>query len=266
MSGRHVPTGEEYVLVPASKLRMSMRRKVIIGITALSSLLAVGIGTGTFASFSATTTNSGNVFSTGKLQLSDKVGTGTACLSGYSGTGTGSPAIDLDSNGNATCDAAFNLTLKQPGDTATAKLTIANSGDYNGLLKFWLPNGCVNQQVATPSGSQNLCTKLEVYVQETQADFTTNASTTCVFPASAVAACDDTWAASSDALSDLATAATSSVPFPSAGITLNTSSTKYFKVALRFANGGFDGSGNGVDNGYQNRRAAFDLVWRLQEA
>jgi predicted ribosomally synthesized peptide with SipW-like signal peptide len=265
-SARNLQRPDGMVLVPARTLRMSRIRKAIVGVSLLG---AVGVlaGTGTFASFSASTTNAGNVFSTGKLELSNAKQSGTACLSGYSGPGTGSPQSNLDSNGNSSCDTLFNLTLSRPGDTATANLAIGNTGSYDGELQFWLANGCQNQTVATPAGSSNLCGKLEVYVQEMNSSYTTPTSS-CVFPAAAGTACNTGWSASSDSLTDLATAATASTPFPSTPLSLpNTgTTTRYFQIKLRFGDLGFDANGNGLDNAYQNRRAAFDLVWRLQEA
>jgi predicted ribosomally synthesized peptide with SipW-like signal peptide len=262
MSGRHVPNGEEYVLVPVSKLRMSVRRKIIIGITALSSVLAVGIGTGTFASFSATTTNSGNVFSTGKLQLSNTVSTGSACFSGYTGIGLTSPQTNLDNNDNASCAALFPSVALRPGAASDpANLTIQNTGSYNGLLQFTVP-GCTDDVGSGVAGGSTLCNKLRVYIQETQQDFTTNASATCVFPAKSGAPCSTTWADGTQTLSDLALYASSYVP--STAMTLNQGAKRYFKVVVQFPDGGFT-DGVGTDNAYQNRTAAFSLTWRLQE-
>src|SRR5687767_11032232 len=98
MSSRHSSNSEEYVLVPASKVRSGARRSIALTVTAICALVAIGVGTGTFASFTASTTNASNVFSTGRLQLSNKVGTGSACFSGYSGTGTLTTQANLDNN------------------------------------------------------------------------------------------------------------------------------------------------------------------------
>jgi hypothetical protein len=262
MSSNHTPNQDGYVLVPVRKMKMSRLRKGLVGVVALGA--AAAISAGTFASFSATTTNANNVFSTGQIELGNTKQSGTQCLSGYTGPGTGSPQADLDDNDNATCDSLISLTLRKPGDTANGRVSLANTGDYNGLLKFWL-NGCTDGTVATPAGSGELCDKLEVYVQEYNAAFDTPTAT-CVFPESAVAACNSSWSASDDSIDDLAAFATSAAPAPTAGIALNTSVTKHYQVSVRFANGGFDGNGNGVDNLYQNRSINFAMTWRLQEA
>jgi hypothetical protein len=237
-------------------------KRWLVGAVVVGSVAAAGAST--FASFSASTQNPNNVFSTGAIELSNTKQGGTACLSGHTGTGTGSPAANLDANGNAACDALIDLTLQGPGDTANGRLALANTGDYDGLLQFWL-NGCTNDTVVTPAGSGNLCDKLEVYIQEYDSSYTTPVAS-CVFPFNASTACSSTWSAAGDSLTDLATAATSTAPKPTAAIALAESGTKHYQVSLRFADGGFDANGNGVDNQYQNRRASFGLTWRLQEA
>lgn len=237
-------------------------RKWVIGVM-IAGVVATAAGAGTFASFNASTSNPGNVFSTGRLELSNTKQGGSTCVSGYTGVG-GAAQSNLDTNGN-TCDTLLNLTLRSPGDTATGQLALANTGDYDGLLQLWL-NGCTNATVVTPAGSGNLCTKLEVYIQEFTSSAYATPTTSCVFPLSASAACSATWAPAGDSINDLATAATSTSPMPSTPIVVNKAVTKYFQVSLRFPDGGFDASGNGNDNSFQNRQASFDLSWRLQEA
>lgn len=239
-------------------------RKWVIG-AVFAGALATVAGAGTFASFSASTSNPNNVFSTGRVQLSNTKQAGTACLSGYTGTGTGSQQSTLDANSNGSCDALIDLALQKPGSIATGKLALANTGDYDGKLQFWVSGaGCSSTTVATPAGSGDLCSKLEVYIQETDSTYTST-TPTCAYPFSATAACDTSWSAAGDALSDLAATATATAPQPSAGMTLNKTATRYYKVSLRFPDGGFDAAGNGNDNAFQNRRASFDLSWRLQE-
>jgi predicted ribosomally synthesized peptide with SipW-like signal peptide len=226
--------------------------------------IAAAAGAGTFASFSASTTNAANVFETGKIALSNTKQSGTACVSGYTGTGSGSAQSDLDDNDNGTCDALVNLSLRSPGDVAEAHLALANTGDYDGALQLFL-DGCTNATVATPAGSGNLCDKLEVYVQQTQSDYSTAVSS-CVFPYSASAACSTSFGATGDSLTDLATSASPTAPKPATPISLAKAATKHFVIKVSFPDGGFDDDGNGADNAFQNRRASFDVTWRLQEA
>ena len=155
-------------------------RKWIVGALAAGILVTVA-GAGTFASFSASTTNPNNVFSTGAIELSNTKQSGTTCVSGTTGPGGGAQA-NLDSNATS-CDALINLTLAKPGGPAQeGRIALANTGDYDGLLQFFLPGaGCTSATVASPAGSGNLCDKLEVYIQEhSDASFTHSFCPDCV--------------------------------------------------------------------------------------
>jgi len=242
--------------------RSSIRKWVI---TALVVGAAATIaGAGTFASFSASTSNANNVFSTGRIELSNTKQAGTTCVSGYTGPG-GAAQANLDTNDN-TCDSLINLTLAKPGSSQEGRVALANTGDYNGLLQLFIPGtGCTSATVASPAGSGNLCSKLEVYIQETNSSYTTPTAS-CVFPFNAGAACSTSFSAASDSLTDLASSATPAAPKPATPITLNTGATKYFVIKVNFPSSGFDVNGNGADNAFQNRSAAFGLTWRLQEA
>ena len=244
---------------------MSRFRKLVVTAAAVGTLGAL-VGTGTFASFSASTTNKDNVFATGTIELSNTKQDGVACVSGYTGTGTANPQTNLDGNGNDQCDALIDMPLARPGATSIGNVALANSGEYDGLLQVWL-DGCASAvaDATAPAGSGNLCDKVEVYIQETNSAYT-NAVSSCVFPFSANAACDDEWAATGDSIAALATAATPAAPAPSTAITLDEGAVRYYQVALRFPDGEFDVDGNGADNAFQNRHASFDLTWRLREA
>src|SRR4051812_22071811 len=97
----------DYVAEPAAPSKRRLPRMLVVGVGAL--LLATA-GFGTFASFSASTSNS-STFATGTLVLSDKVGTATTCFSTGSDTNT-------DVNDHA-CDAFFSTSAAAPGDVAT---------------------------------------------------------------------------------------------------------------------------------------------------
>src|SRR5438128_1736515 len=113
--------------------------KVLLG----AGLLAViGGGAGTFASFTAETTNAANTFATGTLLLENTSGA-TTCRS-----------KDNSSNAITTgCKVLFNLDpLPSSASTQFAQLTLRNAGtvDASGI-DFWASNACVTQ-VSDPSG------------------------------------------------------------------------------------------------------------------
>ena len=99
----------------------------VVGLVAV----AAGGGNGTFASFSAETTNANNTFATGTLFLHNQVGVGTICTS---------EAGALNVNGS--CSTLFNVTAAKPGQTATqADLTLTNAGSINASgIKFLSPS------------------------------------------------------------------------------------------------------------------------------
>src|SRR5438874_7697143 len=104
---------------------MSTMKKLLLSVLVVGAATSI-VSVGTFATFTAETTNSGNTFATGTLVLSDKVGTGTACLS------TAGGATDTNAN-TTTCDTAFALATKKPGDADTsAHLAIFNDGSLAG--------------------------------------------------------------------------------------------------------------------------------------
>lgn len=74
----------------------------ILGSLMTFSAVSIMIGAGAFAAFSATAINSGNVFTTGTLNLTTTPATGT-----------------------------FNVTGMKPGDTVNQTITVNNTGSLN---------------------------------------------------------------------------------------------------------------------------------------
>lgn len=106
-------------------------------------------GSGTFASFSAETTNAGNYFATGSLFLHNTANGGTECTSESASTN-----LNDGTNGD-TCNTIFTV---DPGDLhahyATLKLQNAGSLDASGI-KFRLASACLNSRVYESNGSLN---------------------------------------------------------------------------------------------------------------
>lgn len=114
------------VIAAPRELRTVKRLLLVV----LAGGLAVYLGAGgTFAGFSAETTNPGNSAASGTLTMSNQVNSNTACLS-----------INGTLNVNSSCDAAFALTNLAPGvfkSTYTAKITVTNTGSLD-AQKLWL--------------------------------------------------------------------------------------------------------------------------------
>jgi hypothetical protein len=210
----------------------------VIGLVAI----AAG-GSGTFATFSAETTNPGNTFATGTIVLSNTVNSGTSCLS----TGGG----NTNTNINAACDQLFSALVKKPGDSYTGdQLDLQNAGSLNATALKLTAGSCITSNAGGENfhGTGDLCPLLDVYVQEWTNNTYSVAShcwygggnaTTCAF--------DDT-----KTLSTLNGAS----PFTLTG-GLNAGSHRYFTVGVELQNG----AGNTV----QGRSAAADLTWHIDQ-
>jgi predicted ribosomally synthesized peptide with SipW-like signal peptide len=97
-------------------------------------------GGGTFASFSAETTNAGNTFATGSLLLHDTTG-GTTCTSESASTN-----LNNGLNGD-TCHTIFSVNATD-SHAHYAQLTLQNAGSLDASdIKFALASACTNAKV-----------------------------------------------------------------------------------------------------------------------
>jgi hypothetical protein len=228
-----------------STLNLTPRRWKLL-LTAL--LLIVGVSTGaaaTWATFTAQTRNPSNVFGTGAIVLSDKVGSGTACLS----TGGG----NTDTNSNTGCDALYNVTARKPGDTATANVTIANVGDTDaGTFKVYSAACTGSDTASSYHGTASPCGQLQFYIERySDASFTT--ATGCVYGTASGSSCTFDATHTLGAFQAAYGSAASGVTI-SGGLAASTSG--YFKVGVLLP--------TTADNTIQGRQAVSDLTWFIQ--
>src|SRR5262249_43506672 len=161
---------------------MSVTRKLVLT-AAILMLLAAGLGFGSFATFNAETDNAGNVFAHGTLVLSNTKQGGVACLS----TGGGS----TDTNVNPNCDQLFNLTVKKPGDSGTANLTLKNVGSLDASSFVVFSPSCTPADASGESyhGTGNPCSAVQLYVQQwSDSSFTTPLA--CLYGAATGSTCN----------------------------------------------------------------------------
>jgi hypothetical protein len=226
--------------------KRSLKKKVLMSIGTLGVAAAVASG-GAFATFNAQTTNPGNTFATGTLVMSNTVNAGTACLSTAGGT--------TDTNANAACAAAFNLSVKKPGDSGTANITIKNEGSLDATsLKLFSP-ACTNADASGEGfhGTGAFCSVVQLYVQQyTDSTFATPLA--CLYGGAVVTnTCD--FSDSSKTLGGFVTAYPDAANALSIGA-LNTGTSSYFKVGVKL-----DSTAN---NSYQGRQGTIDLTWYMQ--
>ena len=214
---------------------------ILVGVLAV-----IGGGAGTFATFNAEVTNSGNTFANGTLFLAATPNGGTTCHS----------ESDLVNN-SGTCTWLFNTTLTN-GVVSTATLQLQNTGTINASdIKFKVGNCTVGDNSGVTGTSQVFgtaptCSNLQLAIQETQSPgfvtpvycaYSTDVSGTCAF-----AAGNNLGTATS--LTSLLT--TGAVP-----ATLAAGASRYYTVQINPV--------VATDNSLQNRKVTFDLTWHLDQ-
>lgn len=241
-------TGETSKIVRAQR-----RRKVLLSLGAVAVVGAI-VGGGTYATFNAQTANPGNVWANGTLVLSNKVGSGTTCLSTGAGTGT-------DTNVNNNCDALFSgATLRKPNDSATVPVSVKNEGSLNASALKLHASACTAGDTTgeTYKGTGDPCDKVQVYVQRwTDAARTVPAA--CVFGSAQTLTpniCDfAATGAEAKTLGAFAAANNSTTPLNLGA--LATGATNYYTIGVKLP--------ATTSNAYQGRRASVDLTWTLEQ-
>lgn len=211
----------------------------------VGALLVSGAGAGTFASFSASTSNSGT-FATGTLVLSNQVDNQTACFSTNGGT--------TDLNENA-CDALFTTTVSKPGDLATADVTLKNEGSLDGsALQAYAEATCTDaaNTVATYTGSGNLCSTLQLTIQE-YSDAARTTVSNCRYGNTTVAdTCD--FSGTPPTVAGFYTAYPDTDTVLGMGA-MTSGASRYFRISVQLP--------ETADNTFQGRQSTFGINWRV---
>ena len=202
----------------------------------------------TVANFSAETTNPTNKFATGTLVLSNTKTSGSgACLS----TGGG----NTDTNVNAACDTLFNLTVKKPGDAATAQLTVQNVGSLAASALKVYSSACAAADATGESyhGTGSPCASVQLYIQQWTSN-TFGTASACIYGGGDATTCAYT---SAKTLGDFATNYGSLGNAVTIGSGLATTASAYFTIGVKL-----DPS---ATNTLQGRSATQDFTWRLEQ-
>ena len=226
---------------------MNLKQKVLMtmGTVAVAALIAGG---GSFASFNAQTTNPGNTFATGTLVMSNKVNTATACLS----TASGDPITTNAAN----CDTLFSLTVKKPGDSGTADLTIKNEGSVSASLLNTFTSGCTAADASGQAyhGSGDPCAAVQIYVQQ-WSDASHTTATACLYGGATVTnTCD--FSGGSKTIADFASNYTNSTTGLTIGSGLGSGASDFFTIGVKLP--------TSADNTYQGRQATVGMTWYMQ--
>jgi predicted ribosomally synthesized peptide with SipW-like signal peptide len=221
--------------------KMTNTKRYLVLLAAVG-LIAAGLGgTGTFASFTAQTTNPGNTFATGTLLLSNTVGTGSACHS------------ESNTANAATCSAVFTVTNSGTSHEEHNTVTVENTGTLTSGALTLAGTTCVPSTAVTATGlTQNgdPCTALHISIEEDNAVGGTALS--CVVGHGTGNTCDPADAAAPTLASWLTGTQTAPLSLVSS---LAPTTPHYYKISLYLGD---------VGNTYQGRAATFDLTWHLQ--
>jgi predicted ribosomally synthesized peptide with SipW-like signal peptide len=222
---------------------MTKLRKILFAVAAVGGA-ATAIGAGTFASFSASTSNAGT-FETGTLVLSNSTPSQASCLS----TGGGS----TNTNSNA-CGSLFSVTVAKPGDAATVDVTLKNDGsiDASALTAYATSACAAANSSGTYHGDGDPCSVVDLYIQEFSDAARTTASACRYGGGTATTCAYDT----SKTLAAFSTAYPSSTTAVALGATAKNTS-RYFRIGLQM-----DAS---AGNNMQGRQASFGVTWALAQ-
>ena len=225
----------------------SFRARVAGTVIVVVGLLTV-VGAGTFATFNARTTNPGNLFATGSLVLGNTKTSGATCLSTAGGT--------TDANVNDACDQLFDLTVRKPGDSATARLSVANVGSVAASALRVFSARCDDADVAaeTYHGTGSPCGQVQLVIQR-YSDATFSTPVECVYGGGTASTCDfsdatKTLAAFRAVHADAASGRT-------VGTGLAAGATRHLEVRLLLP--------VTADNSLQGRQATVDLTWYAEQ-
>ena len=228
-------------------MRTSLARKMLLTVGVVAGLGALA-GAGTFATFTAQTTNPSNTFANGTLVLSNTVNAGAVCLSTGGGT--------TDSNEND-CDTAFDLSVQAPGDSDTTDITLENVGSLPASALKVYSGSCTDADAAgeTYHGTGSPCGAVQIYIQQYSDAFGTPSA--CLYGGATGATCDF-----SDATKTL-----------SAFVAAHGNLGAGLSAGSLAANGGADTTWvrigvrlpTGADNTLQGRSASLALNWHITQ-
>jgi hypothetical protein len=217
-------------------------KKVILSLLVVGSLSFLTYG-GAFALMTGDLVNRGSSVTSGTITFSNQVNTGTVCISN---AGPASPG-----NVNTACDALFTATTQMyPGQVATAKVTIKNTGSIDAKdLAIFMPSCTAAPTPGAPVSTGDPCGAggAEFYIQETNASWV---ASKCWFPTTAT-----TCTLTADSLNTFDQNYTDTSSLLHLGGGPSASQSRYFIVGMELP--------STAANTLQGREAVFALTWHV---
>jgi len=239
------------------------RMKQYLMLLCVIGLVSVAAGSGTFASFSAQTTNPNNTFAAGTLYLHDTPNGGTTCTSESATTGPNFNVNPGDGTNGNNCSALFTADLSQGATTATIALN--NAGSLNSTdLQLSVPSCTWGDNSQGPSGNVHLtfivppanCNGVYFTVQETDNTYAVPGSD--VYCALGPSSAPHTDCSAPDNTRTLGgtSAFTGLQTTGGAAATLTAGGTRYYVIKV-------DPSGVGTGNQLQNLKLTFAMSFHI---
>jgi hypothetical protein len=241
------PTARRIRRVSGSTSSTWFLKKVFATMLVVGAFSSVTMGT-TFALFNSQDGNGLSSVATGTLTLSNKVNTGTACLS-YNGPA--SPG-----NVNNACTALFTSgTLAYPGTASTVNITILNNGTLNSSdLSVYMPS-CTNitsPGVTTPGGGDPCAVGgAQFSIAEATSSAFTPSTAACKFPTPSSTPC----IATADSLHTFAAGYFDAPGAFDLGTGPAAGAARYFIVSMQLP--------ATASNTLQGQAAQFGLTWHI---
>jgi predicted ribosomally synthesized peptide with SipW-like signal peptide len=225
-------------------------------------VVAIASGSGTFASFSAQTTNPGNTFAAGTLYLHDTPNGGTTCTSESATTGPNFNVNPGDGTNGNSCAALFTANLANGATTATIALNNAGSIATSDLQLSvpscaWGNNSAVTGTTNTFITLPVNCNGVYFTVQETNNTYTVPGSDVyCALgPATTQPDCDTPdntrTLGGTSSFTNLKTTL-------GANATLAAGATRYYVIKV-------DPSSVGTGNALQNLKLTFSMSFHIDQ-
>src|SRR5262249_54897688 len=149
---------------------------------------------------------------------------GSACLSTGGGT--------TDSNVNLNCDTLLNLTVRKPGDSGTANVTLKNEGSLNASLFKLFSTACANGDASSETyhGTGSPCWKAQLYVQQSS-DSGFSTALACLYGGATGNTC--TFADTTKTLADFQATYNNTTNGLAIGTGLTTGNSAYFQIGMK---------------------------------
>jgi predicted ribosomally synthesized peptide with SipW-like signal peptide len=241
---------------------MSKKRvKQYLMLLCVIGLVSIAAGSGTFASFSAETTNPNNTFAAGTLYLHNTPNGGTTCTSESATTGPNFNVNPGDGTNGNNCSALFTADLSQGAMTATIALNDAGSLASTDL-KLAVPSCSWSDNFASTGTHSTFisvpanCNGVYFTVQETGSSYVVPTSDVYCALGPSAAPHTDCGAPSSSQTLGGTSAFTQLLTAGGANATLGAGATRYYVIKV-------DPSGVGTGNALQNLKLTFAMSFHI---